>query len=271
LNLAAEYDNRARVPEHPEIIARWSRDAEAFRASRKAHLDCRYGARPRNIVDVFKPEEDSGKAIVLFIHGGYWRSFDKSYFSHFASVPLRLGLTTAIPSYSLCPEVTVPDIIDELRQCSIWLHNTFKSPLVVTGHSAGGHLAACMAATDWSLYGQAGEVVSACLSISGLFDLRPLLAVPVNDDLRMDSATATAASPLLWPLPSSKPLISCVGALESDEFKRQAASLAAVWKGLGCDSVYFEIESANHFTAIDALSDPESRVAKELHRICGLR
>ncbi|NJM29789.1 MAG: alpha/beta hydrolase, partial [Rhizobiales bacterium] len=104
MNLAAEYDNRARVPEHPDIIARWQRDAKAFRANRKAQLDCRYGARPRNIVDVFEP--GSAGPIVLFIHGGYWRSFDKSYFSHFASVPLQLRYTAAIPSYSLCPEVS---------------------------------------------------------------------------------------------------------------------------------------------------------------------
>ncbi|NJM30713.1 MAG: alpha/beta hydrolase [Rhizobiales bacterium] len=221
---------------------------------------------PRNIVDVFEP--GSAGPIVLFIHGGYWRSFDKSYFSHVASVPLQLGYTAAIPSYSLCPEVSVCDIIDELRQCCIWLHNTFKRPLVAAGHSAGGHLAACLAATDWRQYGQAGGLVSACLSISGLFDLRPLLAVPINDDLKLDRVTAAAASPLLWPLPFPKPLVSCVGALESGEFKRQAASLAAAWKGLGCDSTCFAIESANHFTALDALSDPQSRPAMELRRIC---
>lgn len=270
MNLAAEYDNRARVPEHPEIIARWQRNSEEFRRSRGGQLDCRYGARPRNTVDVFTPEADCGGPIVVFIHGGYWRSFDKSCFSHFASVPLQLGLITAIPGYSLCPEASIPDIIDELRQCCIWLHSTYRRPLVVAGHSAGGHLAACMAATDWKLYGQTGGTVSACLSISGLFDLRPLLAVPVNDDLKLESHTAASASPLLWPLPSSIPLVSCVGALESDEFKRQAASLAAAWKGLGCDTAHFEIESANHFTAVDALGDPNSRLAGELRRICGV-
>jgi arylformamidase len=268
MNLSVEYDNRARVPEHPEIIARWQREAEIFRIQTNSSLDIAYGARPRNRLDLFRPEKAEDGAVVLFIHGGYWRSFDKSLFSHMAAASVSAGFVTAIPSYSLCPEATVPDIIDELRQCCLYLWKEFGQPLVVAGHSAGGHLAACMAATDWTQYGLSCDFVRGCFPVSGLFDLRPLLATPINEDLRLTATSAAAASPILWPLPQPVPLVSLVGALESREFLRQAASLSAAWQGLGCLNHYHEIESTNHFTVTDGLSDPKSAMSAMLAGLC---
>ena len=170
--LADEYNNRAMVPDHPRIIAAWHSDAAAFRATAHGDLDVAYGAGPRNRMDVFSPASQTDGPIVVFIHGGYWRTFDKAMFSHMAAGAVAHGLTVAVPSYSLCPAVTVPDIIDELRQCCLKLRHIFGKPLVVCGHSAGGHLAACMAATDWSHFGAPADLILAGFSISGLFDRR---------------------------------------------------------------------------------------------------
>jgi arylformamidase len=162
-----------------------------------------------------------------------------------------------MPSYTLCPEATVPAIIDEMRQLCLFLGQNYGRRLVVTGHSAGGHLAAALAATDWSIYGARPDLVQACLSISGLFDLRPLMAIPMNENLRLTAADAAAASPLLWPMPNRLPLDSWVGAEESFEFLRQARSLPAAWEGLGLACRYEAVAGENHFSIGDLLSRPD--------------
>jgi arylformamidase len=264
MDLAAEYNNRALVPDHPRIIIDWHADAKAYRERAKGELDIAYGARPRNVLDIFQPDGDRGGPLVVFIHGGYWKSFDKSMFSHMASGANANGLTVAIPSYTLCPEVTIPDIVDELRQSCLFLHKRFGRQLLVSGHSAGGHLAACMAATDWTHYGAPADMVKACFSISGVFDLRPLLATPHNEELRLTPAHALLASPLFWPLPNRVALESWVGAEESFEFLRQARSLAAAWAGLGMPSGYIEVAGENHFSVPRGLADSASEMTKRL-------
>jgi arylformamidase len=166
-------------------------------------------------------------------------------------------LDVTVPSYTLCPEATIPAIIDEMRQFCLFLGQNYGRRLVVTGHSAGGHLAAALAATDWALYGARPDLVQACLSVSGLFDLRPLMAIPMNENLRLTAADAAAASPLLWPMPNRIPLDSWVGAEESFEFLRQARSLPAAWEGLGLACRYEAVAGENHFSIGDLLSRPD--------------
>jgi arylformamidase len=220
MNLEAEYDNRARVPEHPAIVVGWQHDAAAFRKSAKAEFDLAYGAGERNRLDLFMPEGETQNPLILFIHAGYWRAFDKSSFSHMAAGALAHGFSVAVPSYTLCPYVKVPDIIDELRQCCLFLWNRLQRPIVVIGHSAGGHLTAAMAATKWESLGAPSNLIRACLAVSGLFDLRPLLATSINNDIRLTITDAQVASPLLWPPPTSVVFDAWVGAEESAEFLR---------------------------------------------------
>lgn len=255
MDIAAEYNNRALVPDHARIIARWHADAAAYRDAHAGDLDIAYGARPRNKVDVFPGGGGGGKgALIVFIHGGYWRSFDKSVFSHVAGPANAAGFDLAVPGYTLCPEASMGEIIAEIRQCCLFLGQRYGRRLVVAGHSAGGHLAAAMAATDWQLYGARPDLIQACLSVSGIFDLRPLMATSYNDDLKLDAVEAATASPLLWPMPNQIPFESWVGAEESFEFRRQARSLAAAWAGLGLPCRYEEAPRENHFSIGDLLS-----------------
>lgn len=265
MDLVAEYNNRVRVPEHPQIIEGWRTDATAYRAEvQGAELDVAYGARLRNRVDLFHAARSDRRPAVVFIHCGYWRSLDKSMFSHVAAGAVDRGLTAAIAGYTLCPEVTIPDIIDEIRQCCVFLSRRLARPLVIVGHSAGGHLAACLAATDWVHYGMDAGLIRGGMGISGIYDLRPLLATPINDDLKLTATTAALASPLLWPMPNRCPFHLEVGTEESGEFLRQSRSLAAAWTGLGLDAPYGEVPGANHFSILSHLADPDGEMMRRV-------
>ena len=267
MNLAAEYNNRARVPDHPAIIARWHADARAYRETASSELDIVYGARVRNRFDLFRAGGQG--PIVVFIHGGYWLNFDKSVFSHVARGPNAHGIDVAVPSYTLCPDATIPGIIDEMRQFCLFLWQRYGRRLILTGHSAGGHLAAAMAATDWGLLGARPDLIQACLSVSGLFDLRPLMATPMNENLRLTAIDAAVASPLLWPVPQPVPLDSWVGSEESFEFLRQARSLPAAWTGLGVSCQYAEVKGENHFSVGDLLARPDHPMTLRLVTMAG--
>src|SRR5690348_6840661 len=209
----AEYNNRARVPEHPQLMAGWARDAAAYR-QQKAPRRLAYGAGPRHTIDLF--EADGEGAVVVFIHGGYWQALDGSSFSHCARGLNAHGITVAVPTYDLCPQVAVGDIVTQMRMAARELAN-LGQPLVVSGHSAGGHLAACMLATDWAAFDASlpKNLVSAAYTISGLFDLPPLVGTSINKALAMNLASAKEASPLFWTPPVRGSLDAVVGGNES--------------------------------------------------------
>ena len=262
MTLEAQYDNRAMVPEHPEIIARWRRDAAAFRQQTPGEFDIAYGARSRNVYDIFPGERPGPMAV--FIHGGYWRSFDNKVFSHSAAGLVGHGFTVALPTYTLAPEITVPEIIDELRQFIVHLWHKHKRPLVMTGHSAGAHLAACMIATNWENFGLPPGVIHCGLAISGLYDLRPIMATSVNADVHLDQAQCLVASPLFWPLPRKVTCDIWVGGSESTEFIRQSRSLVVAWTGLGSACEYVEVPGVSHFSVVDPMQDPQSAMVRRI-------
>ncbi len=264
VNYEIEYNNRARVPEHPALIAGWVRDAAAWRELHPPRAMA-YGPAPRNTIDYFG-SESNGK-IVVFIHGGYWQALDGSFFSHCARGLNAHGIGVAIPSYDLCPAVTVEEIIGQMRMAVRELAKLGRS-LVVSGHSAGGHLAACMLATDWAaLDAPLKDIVGAAYAISGLLDLGPLVETSINDALRLDPATARAASPLCWKPPARGSLDAVVGGNESAEYFRQSRSMVDRWASAGLSTRFDVVADANHFTAIAPLADPDSPMVGRLRQL----
>ncbi len=273
IDYEAEYNNRARVPEHPEIFARWARAAEDYRAQamkeRRAELGLSYGESPRQFIDLFAASAPA-PPLALFVHGGYWRSLEPSLFSHMARGLNERGVSVAVTGYDLCPHVTIADIIEQIRHACIFLWLRTGQRMMVFGHSAGGHLAGAMVATDWpTLYPRAGDLVPAAYSISGLFDLTPLVGISMNQDLRLDDASARAASPLYWPAPKGRMFDAVVGGEESSEFLRQSRMVADTWSKAGVLARYEAIGATNHFTVIDALVDPDSAMVARLAELAG--
>jgi arylformamidase len=269
IDYEVEYDNRARVPEHPEIFAGWTRDAEDYRAlamqERRAELGLAYGESPRQLIDLFSPRPDVTSPLALFVHGGWWRSLEPSMFSHMARGLNAHGVAVAVVGYDLCPQVSIADIIEQIRQACLFLWLRTKQRLLVYGHSAGGHLAGAMLATDWpTLYPKAGDLVPAAYAISGVFDLAPLTGISVNQDLRLDADSARALSPLTWLAPKGHTFDAVVGALESSEFLRQSRIITDLWGKAGVATRYEAIAGENHFTVIEALADPDSAMVARL-------
>ena len=263
--MKSEYNNRARVPENPSIMAGWAKDAAAYR-QRHAPRVIAYGPGARNSIDLF-PGNDEGP-VVVFIHGGYWQALDGSFFSHLAGGLNAHGVSVAIPSYDLCPAVTVDEIIQQMRVATRQLTRLGRS-LVVSGHSAGGHLAACMLATDWQAYDASlpGDPVIAAYAISGLFDLGPLVGTSINKALRLDDATARTASPLFWKPPARGSLDAVVGENESAEYFRQSRTIVEHWGAAGIATRFGVVAGANHFTAIAPLADPCSPMTLRLKEL----
>jgi arylformamidase len=262
IDYEAEYNNRARVPEHPALIAGWARDAKAWREQQRFHT-VSYGPGARHTIDVF-PSRGEGD-LVVFIHGGYWQALDGSFFSHLAAGLNAHGVGVAIPSYDLCPQVSIYNIIGQMRMAARELARSGRR-LVVSGHSAGGHLAACLMATDWRSVDAAlpQDLVRAAYAISGLFDLGPLVKTSVNDALRLDEAAARRASPLFWQPPAHGTLDAVVGGDESAEYFRQSRLIVDAWSQAGIKTRFAEVPEANHFTAIAPLVDPDSPMTRRL-------
>ena len=260
-----EYDNRARVPEHPQIFARWQAETEAYRnAARGAELATSYGPSARQTIDFF-PGGESKAPLALFVHGGWWRSLDPAMFSQVAKGANGNGVAVAVAGYDLCPTVTIATIIEQIRAACLALWRKHGKRITVYGHSAGGHLAACMLATDWTTVADdaPADLVPAAYSISGVFDLAPLTQVSQNQDLRLDEASARACSPLFWRVPAGRTLDAVVGGIESSEFLRQSKTIVEAWKG-AAQTRYTEIAGANHFTVLDPLTDAASAMTQRV-------
>lgn len=264
LNYEVEYNNRARVPEHAEIFLRWAREAENYRAERlkagRAELGLSYGDTPRQAVDLLLPDATESVPLAMFVHGGWWRSLGPESFSQMARGLNIRGVAVAVAGYDLCPNVTIADIVNQIRRACAFLWQRYGRRFPVYGHSAGGHLASAMVATDWaSLYPKApADLVPAGYAISGVFDLAPLVGISVNQDLRLDAAEARRVSTALLRPPAGRVFDAAVGALESDEFKRQSKLIADAWRQGGVETRYEEIGGANHFTVLDPLTDAQS-------------
>lgn len=257
-----QYDARAMIPEHSRIFTRWTRDSAHVRRTRSGLYDLAYGEAAGERLDFF-PARRGGAALLVFIHGGWWRSLDKADFSCIAAPYLDAGFNVALPNYTLAPHATIEDITRQQLRALAWLYRRAEQydfdprRIVIAGHSAGAHLAAMMMAAVWPAYDPElpADLIKAGVLLSGVYDLAPLLHADfINADLQLTAQRAALLSPARMPQAHHTPFLSAVGGCESDEFKRQNGLIGQSWQASHAGDIVLATE--NHLTVCDAFASP---------------
>ena len=262
----AQYNNRARIAQHPQIFQRWAADSMRARDRLRPLLDLNYGDGPNETLDVF-PSVTAGAPVLVFIHGGWWRSLDKRDHSFLAPPFVARGTTVVLPNYALCPSVNIETIALQMVRALVWTYRHAVAfggdprRIVVGGHSAGGHLAAMLLCCRWPEVGHdlSPRLVKSALAVSGVFDLEPLRRTPfLQADLRLTLAAVRRLSPVRFPPPEGE-LFALVGGDESEEFLRQNQSIRQAW-GPRAVPVCESLPGANHLDVLDGMADPQGRL-----------
>jgi arylformamidase len=277
--LDAQYNNRARVANAMALLAKWAEASVLAReASANKVIDLRYGDGPSESVDIF-PSAVPDAPVLIYIHGGYWRSLDKSDFSFVAPSFVADGAMVVVPNYALCPAVTIEDIALQMVKAVVWTwrhaaaHGGNPDRLAVVGHSAGAHLAAMLLSCRWKQLDEAlpSQPLAGALAISGLYDLEPIRRTAfLQADLQLTTTQVNRLSPAFFPRPKAGKLYAAVGADESEEFIRHNQLIRDQW-GPTAVPVCETVPGKNHFSVLESLVDPQGRLHDLALRLLELR
>ncbi len=277
--LDAQYNNRARVADAMTLLAKWAEASVLAReASANKVLDLRYGDGPSESVDIF-PAAVPDAPVLIYIHGGYWRSLDKSDFSFVAPSFVADGAMVVVPNYTLCPAVTIEDIALQMVKAVVWTwrhaaaHGGNPDRMAIVGHSAGAHLAAMLLSCRWKQLDEAlpTQPLAGALAISGLYDLEPIRRTEfLQGDLQLTTTQVNRLSPAFFPRPKAGKLYAAVGADESEEFIRHNQLIRDQW-GPTAVPVCETVPGTNHFTVLESLVDPRGRLHDLALRLLDLR
>ncbi len=260
MDLDDAYANMPYIPGAAAYPDRWAAAAAAYRGelaeTGRAWLDIAYGETARTAFDLFLPEE-TPKGLCIFVHGGYWLKFHRSFWSHFAAGPVARGWAVAIPSYDLCPDVRIAEITRQIAQAVCVAAGRVRGPIVLIGHSAGGLLVARMGNAGM-LPAPVADRIGHILPISPVSDLRPLRRTSMNAELRLSKDEAAAESPVLHPAPDV-PVTIRVGGNERPAFLDQARWLAEAW-----GAAHVVVPGQHHLNVIEPLRDPQSDLVETL-------
>lgn len=258
-----EYDNVGHIPDAMGFIEKWPKLAEAFREKADLQINIPYENRERNLFDMFHPQ-GAARGLFIFVHGGYWLRFDKSFWSYLAAGPLGRNFAVAMPSYTLCPNARISDITKEITASIEAAAERMGGPIILCGHSAGGHLVTRQICEDTLLDETVLGRIQKVISISGVHDLRPILQIAQNDTINLNEDEAIRESPaLLKPYPGI-PVNCIVGSDERPEFVRQNDLLANIWRGMGVATTSRHVSGKHHFDVIDDLINPDGIICSQL-------
>lgn len=272
----AQYNTRAAIPEHPQILQHWTDASKAARGKLRSKLDLRYGDGTKETLDLF-PAAQPNAPLLVYIHGGFWRALDKRDHSFVAEPFVAAGVSVVLPNYALAPYASIEGIVQQLVRAIAWIWREAdtlgvdRQRIAVAGHSAGGHLAAMLLTCRWREIERRmpAQPLRGALALSGLYELEPLRHAPfLAPDLRLTEASALQLSPAWMPAPAG-PLLALVGGDESEEFQRQNALIRERW-GAEAVPVCETVPGRHHMNVLHELADPASRAHKLALGLLGL-
>ena len=253
-----QYLTGQRNASQPALLAAFEQESEAALQALRPDRDIAYGKHPRQCFDLFRAP--GAKATIAYFHAGYWQSRDKAQF-HFLAPPLvSAGFDLAVVNYPLCPDVTLEELTVAVRDAIPAVHAFISigrnepGRVIAAGHSAGGHLAVELALTDWRARGATREPVAGVVALSGVYDLQPLIATPLNEKLRMTAQMARAASPIFRVRGGMPQALFAVGGLETDAFQKQNRDMCAAWHAHGNAGKALVVDGADHFSLLRGLT-----------------
>ena len=277
-SLDNQYNNRLHVPDYAIHLNRWELLSRQTEQKLPVIKDIAYGSLQRERLDIYSSLQPQSKTLI-FIHGGYWQMLDKSMFHFIANGFHSYGVTTVLLTYPLAPEVSIDQIVVSCRNAIKWLYSNIPAfngdpnQMYVVGHSAGGHLAAMLMATDWKLFisGLSANVLKGICAVSGLFNLVPIHLSYLNKVLKMDMETAKSNSPVRLEPSNSCPLIVAVGEAESAEFNDQSKEFYTCWKNKGIDNQLLQMPRQNHYSIAETIVDPQSSLHQALRQLMKIK
>jgi arylformamidase len=254
----AAYNNAAAVPESDEHNRARNAASAAFRDAHPAHLDLPYGTGERQKWDLF-PAADASAPCLVFIHGGYWQRNSREGFACLAEGVRAHGWSAALPGYTLAPEASLTAIVAEVEQALDWLIEVgpahgVAGPMVVSGWSAGGHLAA-LALGHRSVAGG--------MAISGVFELGPIRDIYLDQNLRLTDQEIAAFSPMRLPV-VHKPFAIAYGTGELPALVADSRELHARRSAQHAPGALIPVAGADHFTVLEALRSPRGALVAQL-------
>ena len=266
-----QYNPRVSVPEYPQLAKVRSEQARKVRDSAKSWLNVPYGSSPRETLDIYAADR-AGGPVLIYIHGGYWRSGSKEDNCNFVPVFTQRGATVVLVEYDLCPQVTVSDIVRETRSAIAWVYRNViryggdPSRLYLSGHSAGGHLTAMALAYEWEKEGLPKDLIKGAVTTSGVYDLDMVRRISVQEQVRLTSEQAGENSPFIHPPLPICPVIVAVGGAEPKGWQQMSEDFFKLCEERGMACEYLIVPGANHYTMSEHLTDPDSPLTRAMLR-----
>jgi len=273
--LEVHFNPQNAVADHASWSEKRNAASAANRKKLKGFLDVPYGASERQKLDIF-PAEKTGAPVLIYFHGGYWRSGGKEQNAHFADLFVARGATVVVAGYDLCPAVTVTDIVRQARSAVAWVYENISryggdpAKLHIAGISAGGHLVAMALANDWQKEGLPRDIIKGATAITGVYDLDAVLHIGVNQEIRLTPQAARENSPLVHPPLPGAPLIVAVGGAEPEGWRRQSQDFFNLCRERRIDCQFFEIPGGHHYSMGLELIDPASPLTRAIFKQIGL-
>jgi arylformamidase len=271
-----QYNPRATIKNFQEYFDRAEARSREVLPALDGYVDVPYGPHAAQKMDIFRARGRS-KAVLMYVHGGYWRALDKRFYNFLAPAFTNAGVTFANINYALCPTVTIEEIVRQVLQAGAWLYRNASNfggdprRLYATGSSAGGHLTAMMLAAIWPVFAPdlPAKVFQGGLSISGVHDLRPLAgAAFLKPQVNFDLAVARRCSPVLMPPATDAKLWTSVGGAEPQAFQDLNAAIAKAWKNVFAGDI--KMPGENHLSMMERFAEPSSALFKGALQMMGI-